>query len=223
MTEANTAAAAAAALAETLDPKPEASIRRRSTKGGRPNRRKDILLTLAALLEDPACDRITTALIAQKLNLSEGALYRSYPSKYRMFDGLLDYIEGTVMEYLKGAAADSKLDVMQKVALSVNILLDFSNANPGLTRILTCQVLLREDPRLMERMMLLVDKFEAHLRSLLREAVREGRLPADYNASARANLLVNWVTGRWARFANTNFRVRPNGITMLTIEPMLRP
>ena len=135
------------------------------------SRRKDILQTLAKLLEDPQCDRITTALIAKKLKLSEAALYRSFPSKGAMFDALIGFIESSLLDLFAQIRDDDALTQIGRVQMMVSVMLDFSDANPGLTRVMTGQVLMKEDPKLTERMTHLYDKLEMGLRQTLREAV----------------------------------------------------
>lgn len=187
------------------------------------NRRSDILQTLAKLLEDPHCDRITTALIARKLDLSEAALYRSFPSKAAMFDALIGFVETSLLNLFAQIREDASLTNIGRVQVMVGVMLDFSDANRGLTRVMTGQVLMKEDPRLTERMTLIIDKLEMGLRQALREAVLARELPADFNAEGRASLIMNWVLGRWLRFVLTSFRVRPNGVSAVTLEPFVKP
>ena len=106
---------------------------------------------------------------------------------------------------------DDALTQIGRVQMMVSVMLDFSDANPGLTRVMTGQVLMKEDPKLTERMTHLYDKLEMGLRQTLREAVLAQEVPANFDSSARAGLLMNWVLGRWLRFVMTSFAVRPNG------------
>ena len=172
------------------------------------SRRKDILQTLAKLLEDPQCDRITTALIAKKLKLSEAALYRSFPSKGAMFDALIGFIESSLLDLFAQIRDDDALTQIGRVQMMVSVMLDFSDANPGLTRVMTGQVLM---------------KLEMGLRQTLREAVLAQEVPANFDSSARAGLLMNWVLGRWLRFVMTSFAVRPNGVSAAGLDPFLKP
>ena len=209
---------------ENMPSAPKAPARKPLIRVPRPrrthcDRRTDILQVLAGLLEDPHCDRITTSLIAKKLDLSEAALYRSFPSKGAMFDGLIEFIESTLLDLFAQIRADEKLSQVAKIQVMTNVMLDFADRNRGLTRIMTGQVLMKEDPKLTERMMRVIESLETGLRQAFREAVLAGELPADFNSNARANLVMNWVTGRWLRFVLTGFRVRPNGVSPVTLEP----
>lgn len=198
---------------------PASIIRRPRPSRPKKDRRTDILQTLARLLENPACDRITTAMIARELDLSEAALYRSFRSKGAMYDALIEFVETSILTLFSQIREDQNLQPVQRIQLMITVLLDFADANPGLTRVMTGQVLLKEEPKLMERMMRLIDTIETQLRQAYREAAMEGALPADFNTSGSANLVVNWVIGRWSRFANTNFRVRPNGVSAVAMRP----
>ena len=175
--------------------------------------------TLAQLLEDPHCDRITTAQIAKKLDLSEAALYRSFPSKGAMFDALIEFCETSLLELFGRIREDQSLKATGRIQVMVTVLLDFADANRGLARVMTGQVLMKEDPKLIERMTHLVDKLEMGLRQTYRDAVMARELPADFNADAHANLVINWVLGRWLRFVMTGFKVRPNGVSPVAMAP----
>jgi len=59
-------------------------------------RRLEILKALAQMLEAPKWERITTAALAEKLDVSEAALYRHFASKAQMYEGLIEFIESSV-------------------------------------------------------------------------------------------------------------------------------
>lgn len=185
----------------------------------RSDRRSEILQTLAALLQNPNCDRITTALIAKRLSVSEAALYRCFPSKAEMFDALITFIETSILDIFAQIRADETLQPLTRVQLMINVMLEFADANPGLTRVMTGQALMKEDRRLTERIVRLTDTFESWLKQAYKDAVLEGQMPADFNASGRASLVMNWVIGRWLRFVLTGFKARPTGVSPVTLSP----
>jgi TetR/AcrR family transcriptional regulator len=168
-------------------------------------RRLQILQTLAAMLEDPKGEKVTTAALAAKLNVSEAALYRHFASKAQMFEGLIEFIESTIFGLINeiGAKESSGL---QQVRRTVQMLLDFAQTNKGMTRVLIGDALVNENERLQERMNQLFDRIEASLRQSFRLAVTDHALPDNFDAGARANLVVAYVIGRWHRFAKTGFR-----------------
>lgn len=173
-------------------------------------RRQDILRTLAQLLEDPTCDRATTAMIARYMGVCEAALYRSFKTKADMYHGLLDYMEQTLFDLFAKIQNDNERTWIQKAQTMVQVLLNFADKNRGLTRILTGQMLLKEDIRLTERVVQLTFNIEGRLRQTLREAALAGEVKADYNTHLRASLLIHYVMGRWSRFVLSGFEERPN-------------
>ncbi len=176
-----------------------------STKPGQ--RKLQILQALAAMLEHPKGEKITTAALAARLSVSEAALYRHFASKAQMFEGLLDFIESSVFGLFNQIAEREEDGVAQAHAM-LQMLLSFASNNPGMTRVLIGDALVGEDERLQLRMNQFYDKVEMAFKQALRVAVTQGH-GREEDVAARAALLVSYVTGRWHRFAKTGFRQQP--------------
>jgi TetR/AcrR family transcriptional regulator len=175
-----------------------------------------ILQTLAAMLQEPGGERVTTAALAARLKVSEAALYRHFASKAQMFEGLIEFIESTIFGLINQitSAHDDGLRQLRDVLL---MLLSFSQRNPGMTRVLVGDALVTEDDRLQLRINQLVDRIEASVRQSFRVAVAQGVLPASTDAAARAAVVIAFVQGRWLRFAKSGFKREPSE----GIEPQL--
>lgn len=171
-------------------------------------RRLQILQTLAAMLEDPKGEKVTTAALAAKLDVSEAALYRHFASKAQMFEGLIEFIESTVFGLINDIST-RETSGLKQVRRIVAMLLDFAQTNRGMTRVLIGDALVNENERLQERMNQLLERIEASIRQSFRVAVSEGEMPADLDTAARANLVLAYVVGRWHRFAKSGFRRPP--------------
>ncbi|RQS04496.1 nucleoid occlusion factor SlmA [Burkholderia sp. Bp9002] len=185
-------------------------------------RRVMILQTLASMLEAPKREKITTAALAARLDVSEAALYRHFASKAQMFEGLIEFIENTFFGLINQIAAKEPDGVLQARAVGL-MLLNFAAKNPGMTRVLTGEALVGEHERLVERVDRMIERIEAAIRQSLRVAVMEANarrdgnpqvdgavpLPADYDPAVRASLLVSYVIGRWHRFAKSGFSKAP--------------
>jgi len=175
----------------------------------RPGARKlQILQTLAAMLEDPRAEKVTTAALAARLEVSEAALYRHFASKAQMYEGLIEFIETTVFRLINDIASQESSG-REQVRKMIRMLLEFSQTNRGMTRVLIGDALVNENERLQERMNQLFDRVEASLKQSLRVAVSQAELPADFDTSARASLGVAYVVGRWHRFSKSGFRKLP--------------
>ena len=169
-------------------------------------RRLQILQTLAAMLENPRAEKVTTAALAARLDVSEAALYRHFASKAQMFEGLIEFIETTLFTLVNKIAAETPGGAAQAQQI-VSVLLGFAEKNPGMTRVLIGDALVNEDERLQARMNQLYDRIEAALRQALRIAQTAGDWPGDANADA--NVLVAFVLGRWQLFAKSGFKRAP--------------
>ena len=171
-------------------------------------RRKEILQTLAHMLENPKGEKITTALLASKLDVSEAALYRHFASKAQMFEGLIEFIEETVFSLVNKIQTEEP-NGLKQVEATVSMLLSFSQKNPGMTRVLIGDALVNEDDRLQLRMNQLHDRLEASLRQSARAAATDGALHTSLDANAYANAVMAFIVGRWHQFAKSGFKRSP--------------
>ncbi len=183
-------------------------------------RKAQILQTLASMLEDPKGERITTALLAARLDVSEAALYRHFASKAQMFEGLIEFIEQTLFTLVNKIQADEK-DAMKQVESTIVTLLGFAQKNPGMTRVLIGDALVNEDDRLQARVNQLLDRLEASLRQSARLAASNSQLPAEWDVNAYANALLAYVIGRWHQFAKSGFKRLPSESLEKQLQMML--
>lgn len=179
------------------------------TSPRKPGARKlQILQTLASMLEEPKGEKVTTAALAARLDVSEAALYRHFASKAQMFEGLIEFIETTIFGLINEIAA-REVSGLKQVRATVAMLLDFAQTNKGMTRVLIGDALVNENERLQERMNQMVERIESSLKQSFRVAASQGELPENFDAGARAALVVAFVLGRWQRFAKSGFRKPP--------------
>lgn len=171
-------------------------------------RRLRILQTLAAMLEAPVAEKITTAGLAARLELSEAALYRHFASKAQMYEGLIEFIEQTLFGLINRITGEETQGLSQARAM-VQMLLAFAERNRGMTRVLTGEVLVHENDRLQARVNQMLDRVEASLRQSLRIAASQHDLPEAADTAALANLCLAWVQGRWQQFVKSGFRRSP--------------
>jgi TetR/AcrR family transcriptional regulator len=169
-------------------------------------RKRQILEVLAGMLEEPRGERITTAALAKKLDVSEAALYRHFASKAQMFEGLIEFIEQSLFGLANKITAEEDSGMKQLHSV-VAMLLGFAEKNPGMTRVLIGDALINEDERLQLRINQLHDRLEATLKQCLRVAATQGNDEPD--PGPRANLVLAYVIGRWHQFAKSGFKRLP--------------
>ncbi|EGQ9349998.1 TPA: nucleoid occlusion factor SlmA [Vibrio parahaemolyticus] len=173
------------------------------------NRREEILQALAQMLESAeGASRITTAKLAKQVGVSEAALYRHFPSKARMFEGLIAFIEEALMTRINRILDDEK-DTLERIRMVMHLILAFSERNPGLTRILSGHALMFENERLRERINQLFERIETQLRQILRERkIREGKsFPVEERILAAQ--ILGQVEGSLNRFVRSDFKYQP--------------
>ena len=180
-------------------------------------RRLQILQTLAAMLEQPGAERVTTAGLAAKIGVSEAALYRHFASKAQMFEGLIDFVDQSVIGLIR-QVTDREPAGPNQAGRIVALLLQFAEKNPGMSRVMIGDALVSEHERLQERINLLFDKIEAQLRQSLK-GIESATPTAD--AQLAASLLVAFMQGRLQRFARSGFKRLPSEHLQAALARML--
>jgi TetR/AcrR family transcriptional regulator len=185
-----------------------APVRKRPKPG---ERRVQILQALAAMLEQPGAERVTTAALAARLDVSEAALYRHFASKAQMFEGLIDFIEQSVFTLVNQILEREGATGAQQAARILTLLVQFAERNPGMTRVMVGDALVFENERLQQRMNQFFDKIEATLRQVLRStAAADGSATPSVDAQVRAAALTAFVVGQLQRFTRSGFRRAPS-------------
>ena len=170
----------------------------------RPSRKQAILEALANELEQHPGDRITTAALARAVGVSEAALYRHFPSKARMFEGLIGFAEESVFARIN-QILDEEKNTQVRVAKVIFLLLGFADRNPGITRVLLGDALVGERERLHERVQQFFERIDLQLRQILREAQLRQDASLRTSPEAGAALLTAFVEGRMQQFLRSRF------------------
>jgi TetR/AcrR family transcriptional regulator len=202
----------------------QAPAEEKTRKRPRPGeRRLQILQVLAEMLQNPRGERVTTAALAAKIDVSEAALYRHFASKAQMFEGLIAFIEQTVFGLINQINQKEESGLAQTRGI-LQMLLVFAEKNPGMTRVLLGDALLQEDDRLQDRIAQVLDRVEASLKQSLRIGQSQGSTPGSASqddVAIRAALLMSFVLGRWHRFARSGFKKLPTEASEVSLRILL--
>ncbi len=193
---------------------PEEKVRKRPKPG---ERRVQILQALASMLEQPSGERVTTAALAARLDVSEAALYRHFASKAQMFEGLIEFIEQSVFSLINqiiergpsptDAAGDAGT---RQAARIIAMLVQFAEKNPGMARVMVGDALVFENERLIARMTQFFDKIESTLKQCLRDSVFGASATPTVDAQVRASVLSAFVAGRLQRYVRSGYKRLPS-------------
>jgi TetR/AcrR family transcriptional regulator len=200
----------------TTETSPNEPTRKRPKPG---ERRVQILQTLAQMLEQPGAERVTTAALAAKLDVSEAALYRHFASKAQMYEGLIDFIESSIFT-LVNQISERESDAVQRLAKTITMLLQFAEKNPGMTRVMVGDALVFEHERLQERMNLLFDKLESSFKDSLRTVFASHATPT-VAAQSQASVLTAFCVGRMQRYARSGFKRSPAEHLEMSLKRLL--
>jgi TetR/AcrR family transcriptional regulator len=202
----------------------DAPAEEKTRKRPRPGeRRLQILQVLAEMLQNPRGERVTTAALAAKIDVSEAALYRHFASKAQMFEGLIAFIEQTVFGLINQINQKEESGLAQTRGI-LQMLLVFAEKNPGMTRVLLGDALLQEDDRLQDRISQVLDRVEASLKQSLRIGQSQSGAPGNAgqdDVAIRAALLMSFVLGRWHRFARSGFKKLPTEASEISLRILL--
>jgi TetR/AcrR family transcriptional regulator len=196
-----------------------ALLTRRRPKPG--ERRTQIMQTLAAMLERPGGERVTTAALAAELDVSEAALYRHFASKAQMLEGLIDFIEQSIFAMVDEAMAQ-EMTPRERATRIITVLMQFAEKNAGMARVMVGDALVYENERLQNRMNQFFDRIELTLGEVLADdAATRGASPSPAEAQVRAGVVTAFIAGRLQRFTRSGFRRLPTEQLPLAIEHLL--
>lgn len=174
----------------------------------KPSRKEQILQSLATILEQSPGERITTAGLAKHVGVSEAALYRHFPSKAKMFEALIEFIENTIFPRIN-QIMNEEMEADKRCEKILGLILTFCERNPGITRILTGDPLAGETERLRQRVTQLFDRIEAQLRQIIREMPIREQQKSSTDPVVAANLLLSLAEGRIGQYVRSDFERKP--------------
>ena len=190
---------------------PARVVRKRPKPG---ERRVQILQALATMLEQPGAERITTAALAARLEVSEAALYRHFASKAQMFEGLIEFIEQSVFslanQIVEREPAEGAAGGERQCAIIMAMLMQFAERNPGMARVMVGDALVFENERLQQRMNQFFDRIESTFKQCLRSSAASASSTPTADAQVRAAVLCAFLTGRLQRFVRSGFKRLPS-------------
>ena len=187
----------------------------------KPNRKLDILKAMVEMLQHPHSRRITTKELAEKLNLSEAALYRHFASKAQMYDALIDSVESTLMRMINQIEESENSGLSQAYIVATSMI-SMCRTQPGLPVLLAGDFLASEDERLYKHIELVLNAVRGRFRQCLRLAVMQGEITGEYQVDMRADLLLSLIIGQWTEFCKTG-KVKEDDLLSQQIKFVIAP
>ncbi len=160
------------------------------------------------MLEAAPGARITTAALAKQVGVSEAALYRHFPSKAKMIEGLIEFIETSIFSRINRVLEEEK-SAAGRCRDLLWLLLSFAERNPGVARLMAGDAMQGESDRLRARVRQFYDRVETQLRQILREGSARNEFGAMESTAALANLLLATAEGKINQFVRSEFKQKP--------------
>ena len=188
-------------------------------------RQLDIMQNLAKMLQAKGPVKVTTASLARECGITEAAIYRHFPSKKKIYEGLVDFCEQSLFDLI-GDINSSKQDHLKKASNIMILLVSFSEKNPGLARLLTREAFSVDEASLDNRIKLMFSKIELQIKQNLQKYEQETKKKLALPSATSANLLLAFVEGVIQQFVRSGFSEKPsqrisNQVTFLT-ESLLK-
>ena len=170
------------------------------------SRRQQILEALAHMLEVSPGERITTAGLAKAVGVSEAALYRHFPSKAKMFEGLIEFVEDAIFSRLnvimnEEQYAHQNFLELQYYYLALERTLHFKDFEWRCT----CG----ETDRLRTRVAQFYDRLETQFRQIIRDAELKESIRPVIPLSSSVNLIMSAIEGRICQYVRSEFKRLP--------------
>ena len=171
-------------------------------------RQLDIMQSLAKMLQAKGPVKVTTASLANECGITEAAIYRHFPSKRKIYEGLVDFCEQSLFDLI-GDINSSKDDHLQKVSKIMILLVSFSEKNPGLARLLTREAFSIDEASLDDRIKQMFSKIELQIKQNLQKYEQQTKKKLALPSASSANLLLAFVEGVIQQFVRSGFTEKP--------------
>ena len=172
-------------------------------------RQLDIMQSLAKMLQAKGPVKVTTASLANECGITEAAIYRHFPSKKKIYEGLVDFCEQSLFDLI-GDINSSKDDHLKKVLKIMLLLVSFSEKNPGLARLLTREAFSIDEASLDDRIKQMFSKIELQIKQNLQKYEQQTKKKLALPSASSANLLLAFVEGVIQQFVRSGFTEKPS-------------
>lgn len=172
-------------------------------------RQLDIMQNLAKMLGEKGPVKITTSLLSKECGITEAAIYRHFPSKRKIYSGLVDFCEQNIFDLITNINS-SDGDELEKTKRMLILLVTFSEKNPGLARLLTREAFSVDETSLDERIGQMMSKIELLIKQNLQKYEQETKKKLALPTASAANLLLACSEGIIQQFVRSGFQDTPS-------------
>jgi len=170
------------------------------------NDRKNIILqSLASLLEERNLSKVTTALLAEKSEITEAALYRHFPSKRAIYAELFSFCDDAIFSKCS-ELKKSDLKPKEKVKNTFLFFMIFIEKNKGFARLISREALSSDEQNVSDSVNQFFERLELSIKQMLAED--SDNLIATPGISAQ--LIATCLEGNVGRYIRSKFKDSPS-------------
>jgi len=137
---------------------------------------------------------ITTAAIAKRMNLTQGALFRHFPSKDAIWQAVMEWVAERLLQRVDRAmqAAESPLQALEAVFMTH---IEFVVAHPGVPRLLFGELQRAEDTPAKRMARTLMSAYRKRLSGLIDAAKLRGEVAREIDTAAASLSFIGSIQG----------------------------
>ncbi|MEO8506894.1 MAG: TetR/AcrR family transcriptional regulator [Betaproteobacteria bacterium] len=157
-------------------------------------RRQEIVVTVLSLARERGPDAITTQAIADRMGLTQGAVFRHFPDKQAIWLAVFAWVREALGAAVSAAVekADSPLARIERAFLAH---VTFVAANPGVARVMFHEMQYPGDSPVRAEVYAMITSYRQRLTLLFAQAKTAGDLPRDLDATLAPVLFIGAVQG----------------------------
>lgn len=166
----------------------------RKRRMGAEERQEEIVRVAIGLAAKHGVETVTTQDMADAMGLTQGAIFRHFPTKDEIWLAAIQWIRGQLMRTLEAAAArsDDPLAALENMFIAH---VSFVAKHPAIPRIVFSDHFLRRDTRLKQLIQEIVTGYEARIAGLLGRAKASGQARPDLDEGSAATLFIGMIQG----------------------------
>lgn len=161
----------------------------------RADERRDLTVrTVVDLAAEQNPSEITTAAIAKRMNVTQGALFRHFPNKDAILEAVVDWVADRLLRRLDEAAAGASgaLDALEAMFMAH---IEFIVLHPGVPRMLFGQLQSPGSTPAKRMAKALLKRYSERLHKLMEQGKQSGGLDADLDVDNASVLFIGTIQG----------------------------
>lgn len=137
---------------------------------------------------------ITTAAIAKHMHLTQGALFRHFPSKDAIWQAVMEWVAERLLNRIDRAALGtvSTLEAMEAMFMSH---VEFVAEHPGVPRMMFSELQRAESTPAKRMVQMLIQRYGERLHRLIEKGKSSGELSPSLDNEAAATLFIGTIQG----------------------------